>query len=463
MKAIKLTVKNIGMIADASIDLNQPLILFYGEIRQGKTTLLNAVKWVFGGAFPTDIIRRGEPEAMIRLDLDCGSIIRTFYVAKDGTTKARALIFEKGGTVVKDAVAEVKKLLNPFLLDQNYLASMSELERKKYFASMFAIDTAGLDSQIIAVEWKAVETRVKLKAYGEIDLTPVAKPADIWSLQDTRATIINMHRERQIAASGELAERRAEYAAAVAQIDGANRIIRDHNAQVTASTRDVQAARARILALEAELAAARLALSQTDGWLSENPPKRESPLPTMPDTAALEAQLSAAADTAEVDALLGKAQADEVRFNQYVKNEARQKEREADEALILGLDATVRELRSKKLAKLKACGESSGIPGLAFDEAGNFSYEECQAGMLSTSQLMRLSSQLSGLYPEGFGVELIDRAESLGRSIFDFVDQAKAENKTILASIVGEKPAMVPADVGVFVVEGGNVKSTSLL
>ena len=62
---------------------------------------------------------------------------------------------------------------------------------------------------------------------------------------------------------------------------------------------------------------------------------------------------------------------------------------------------------------------------------------------------------LSNLYPAGFGVDLIDRAESLGKSIFDFVEQAKAENKTILASIVGEKPAQVPADVGVFVVGAG--------
>lgn len=83
---------------------------------------------------------------------------------------------------------------------------------------------------------------------------------------------------------------------------------------------------------------------------------------------------------------------------------------------------------------------------------------ETEAGMLSTSQMMKLSSQLSALYPEGFGLDLIDRAESLGKSIFAFVDRAKAENKTILAAVVGEKPAEVPEEVGVFVVEGGVIK-----
>jgi len=65
---------------------------------------------------------------------------------------------------------------------------------------------------------------------------------------------------------------------------------------------------------------------------------------------------------------------------------------------------------------------------------------------------------LSALYPKGFGLELLDRGESLGKSIFQFVDRAKQENKTILATVVGERPAEVPAEVGVFVVEQGAVK-----
>lgn len=77
--------------------------------------------------------------------------------------------------------------------------------------------------------------------------------------------------------------------------------------------------------------------------------------------------------------------------------------------------------------------------------------------MLSTSQLMRLSSILSGHYPDGFGLDLIDRGESLGKSIFSFIERAKAEEKTILATVVGEKPAAIPEHVGVFVVEQGKL------
>jgi DNA repair ATPase RecN len=459
MKALKLTIKNVGLVEDAVIELNKPLLCFYGEIRQGKTTLLNAVKWVFGGTFPSDIIRRGETEALIRMDLDTGAVQRTFYVAKDGSTKARALVFEKNGTPVRDAVAEVKKMLNPFLLDQNHLSAMTELERKKYFASVFAVDTAGLDAEILATEEKASRARETLKAYGEIDLTEVAKPEDLMTLQVQRAEIVRLHIESQAALHVELANLRQGYQSKLDAANAENRLIRDLNAKVDTAEGNVRVYKEQITRLQRELEIQQTSLKETENWLAAYQRKDEVPAPGLPDTTALEARISNTADTATVDAALSKRQAEQVLYDQYVKNQTRQKEREADEALILSLEATTRELRNKRLAKLKTCGESSGIPGLAFDGAGNFSYEGCEAGMLSTSQLMKLSSQLSSLYPPGFGIELLDRAESLGRSVFDFIEQAKSQNKTILAAIVGEKPAMVPADVGVFVVEGGSVKA----
>ena len=445
------------MIADAVIELDKPLIIFFGEIRQGKTTLLNAVKWVFGGSFPTDIIRQGETEAAIVLDLDCGRIARSFYVGRDGTTKARPVVFERDGIAVKDPVAEIKKLLNPFLIDQGYLANMTELERKKYFAKLFAVDTSGLDKEIADTESKAVQTRAKLKAYGEIDLTPVEAPASVAELQATRERIITLHQEAQLALSNDLAARRQDYQAKRRSVDLANSAVRENNFQVNTAVREVTALHARIERLKIELSQVQADFDLKQLWLKDHDLQAEVPLPEQPDTQEIERKLLEHADTSKVDALLRKAEADQVRLDQYRKNQARQAEREQDEALIMSLDATVRELRAKKIAKLQEISNSTGIPGLAFDEAGNFSFEGSQAGMLSTSQIMRLSSMLSALYPEGFGVELIDRAESLGKSIFEFIDRAKEENKTILAAVVGEKPASAPAEVGVFVVENGRV------
>ncbi len=78
--------------------------------------------------------------------------------------------------------------------------------------------------------------------------------------------------------------------------------------------------------------------------------------------------------------------------------------------------------------------------------------------MLATSQLLRLSQILCGKFPEGLSLSLLDRAESLGENVMQLVEQAKAQNRTILATIVGNKPAEIPADVGVWVVTGGRVE-----
>ena len=78
--------------------------------------------------------------------------------------------------------------------------------------------------------------------------------------------------------------------------------------------------------------------------------------------------------------------------------------------------------------------------------------------MMSTSQLAQLSSALQSKYPDSMDMELIDQGESWGKSIYDLIEKAKKENKTILTTVVGEKPAKISELVGVFYVEKGEVK-----
>ena len=47
--------------------------------------------------------------------------------------------------------------------------------------------------------------------------------------------------------------------------------------------------------------------------------------------------------------------------------------------------------------------------------------------------------------------------EKAGELAGEYVDKAKREESTILATIVGEKPAQVPENIGVFVVENGEL------
>lgn len=427
MKIQKLIIKNIGLIEDLDLTLDKPLILFYGECRQGKTTILNAIRYAFGGAFPADLIRRGCLEAIVKLETDQGTVTREFYRADDGTNKARPLtVVNPAGARVAKPVEWLKQFLNPFLLDGDHLVNMLENERKKYFVQLFGTDMTALDKERAECEAKARELRATIRGYGDLDLTPVAR-VNVDDLRKQLTGIAEKNRQEE-----------ADAAIFNAGIDEHNRAVDNRERERTATMAEREIARKTFEDLTTRL-------QTQDAWIRDNPKKTERATPELLDSSKLADAISEAG-------------AQNVRADIFESNQQKAAARKEQETQVLNLEQRQRDIAAEKFAKLKALSDACGIPGLRFDVADHdFTYEDTTPGMLSTSQLMRLSSALSALYPDSLSLELIDRAESLGRSIFDFVDRAKRDNKTILATIVGEKPAEAPDNVGVFVVEGGKV------
>jgi DNA repair ATPase RecN len=302
MKVKRLIIKNIGMIKDTTIELNKPLILFYGELMQGKTTILNSVKWCFGGPYPSDIIRHGEKEASVTLEFEGGSILREWYKGKDEQTHAREIVFVNDGKIIKKPVKEIEKFLNPFLLDQDYLRKMTELERKQYFTQLFAVDTTEIDNEMSQIEIDARDLRSKIKGYGEIDLTEV-KPIDISPLKV------------------ELTRIKGNYASRIREIDTENRIIIEHNRTVQDDNRDIQSWDNQVKEIETNIKSLQTKLEDVQNrrndlavWVKENPPKPEQQKPEPPDTSSLENEIT-------------EATANQVRVEQYQKNLTRSQER----------------------------------------------------------------------------------------------------------------------------------------
>ena len=427
MRVTRLTIKNVGVVADACIEINKPLIVFYGDVRQGKTTILNAVRWCLGGAFPSDIIRHGEDRAYVRIDIENGSIVREWYRAADGSTKAKDVTLIKDGAIVKRPVAFLQAMLNPFQLNQNHLVDMSELERRRFFAELFNTSDAETDARIAKWAAEASELRAKIKGYGHIDLTPPPVDDGMESL------------------TAQLAEIEADYAAQCRQVEDRNAAANAHNAHVTRAQAEAESIHREIKALEAKLDALRKRAEAAAIWLQANQPQAIEPTPPRPDVSDLQVRMA-------------EARANEVRLEQYQANLERARLLRADEARVSELEQAQRQAKASKVKRLADLSESCGIPGLAFDAAGEAVFEGTSAAMLSTSQIMRLSELLSARYPDGFGLDLLDRGESLGSSIFSLIDRATQEQKTILATVVGERPASVPDNVGVFVVENGTVR-----
>ena len=425
MKVTRIIIHNIGLIADTTIECNLPLLIFYGQVCAGKTTILNAVRWACGGEYPDDIMRHGSVEAFVELIFEGGSIKREWYIGRDQTTKARSIKFIKDGRLIDQPTAAIKLFLNPFLLDQDYLRNMNDMDRKRFFVEQFGVDTKALDEEQLKLEREAQTLRAEIKAYGAIDTTPVEVP-DVSVLKQRRQEGLDAYRTQ------------------VASLEKINRATLDENAQWDRSQEEAKQMDGELWALEKKLTEMRDKRAKLGLWLGRH--AKEDPLP-----------IPAAPDMTPYDTRINNAAADQVRFEQYQKNVARAKEAEAKGTALTQHEIRISEIRLEKITKLKGISDTCGVPGLAFDEAGNFTYEGTTAGMLSTSQLMRLSSAVAELYPEGFGLDLLDRGESLGRHIFQYIDRAREKNTTILATVVGERPAKVPSGCGVFVVQDGVV------
>jgi len=78
------------------------------------------------------------------------------------------------------------------------------------------------------------------------------------------------------------------------------------------------------------------------------------------------------------------------------------------------------------------------------------------------TQIPEFHNTSNDAYDEKYGKQPAHRVRIRiswnGRSIFNYVQKAKDEQKTILATIVGERPSQVPENIGVFVIEKGRVK-----
>ena len=434
IRITSITVRNLGPIADAAIQIdNKPLVIFYGEVRQGKTTILNAVRWALGGTFPDDIIRHGADEAMARIDFTEGGVAgwcsRSWYKsAKDGSLKAREIEFVRGGAKVKGRVADaVKGLLNPFQMRQGFFSDMGETERRKYMAEMFGVEDPTADAELLALDSKAKELRAVLTGFGEIDLTEPAPIPDVAKIKMERDAMASQH------------------AAECKRVQDSNDAAKEHNSARSLGLHKIEEWKREVEELLKKARVLNDNIINGSAWLIENPQFIIMDPVAAPDTSALESQLADAA-------------ALRVRHEQHAANKTRAAQRDAKRAELAAAESRQKELRAAKVARLAEVGSKSGVAGLVFAENGGFTFEGTDAGMLSTSQVMRLSELLSARYPEGFNLSLLDRGESMGKSIFALIERAAAEEKTILATVVGEKPAKTPDGVGVFIVEGGQVK-----
>lgn len=450
MKIKSLEIKNIGMVEDQKIEINKNLNLFYGQTKQGKSTIaIKSIQMLLGTGFPDDVIRHGEKEGSITMVLENGSISRSYYYNKAGKITARELVYIKDGQPVPKPARAIANMINPFLLDQDILAKKTGFEREKFFFEIFDIDTDKIDNEIAVELSAAKDLRAEVKAIGEINVEPV----ELIDVEDVKGELdgitmkYNQEKSEWQAKCNQIRAKVSEEREAAhdlsLNIDQANMRIRNHKA-------DIESYEAKILELQKSIQESKGFISDSQKWLEENPPieLEPTPLPEEPQ----------APDTSELDEKISDAKANKVLYDQYQENLKKQEAKNAKAKTLKEKEMKIAELRKEKTTLLASFSEETGIDGISFNEDGKLTYENTSFDMISTSQQMELSQKMAATMSNDLGIELIDRGESLGDSIYKYIDRAKNENIAIMAAIVGEAPAEKPEDADVWVVEDGSAE-----
>ena len=108
-----LHIKNIGIIDDLTVDLNEGLNVLTGETGAGKTLIIDAIQIICGGRFSKEMIRKGETNSFIELCMfepeNDKSMDGNIIISREISTNGKNMCKINGRMVT---VAELKDLIS---------------------------------------------------------------------------------------------------------------------------------------------------------------------------------------------------------------------------------------------------------------------------------------------------------------------------------------------------------------
>jgi len=207
-----LHIKNIGIIDDLSIDLNQGFNVLSGETGAGKTLIIDSIEIISGGRFSKEMIRKGEDYSFVELNIYMpeneiaidGNIIVTREIHSNGRNSCKI-----NGRLV--TVTELKEFMKK-LIDihgqhdnQTLLDSSSHIELLDNFSGEELVEIKN-EYKLKYSKYNKIKNELKLN-YGdekekqrkldllkyqlnEIEKSELKKDEDI-ELEEKRKLILN--------------------------------------------------------------------------------------------------------------------------------------------------------------------------------------------------------------------------------------------------------------------------------
>lgn len=167
-----LRIKNIGIIDDLSIDLNNGLNVLTGETGAGKTLIIDSLGIISGGRFSKEMIRKGETNSFVEICMyepeNENSIEGNIIVSREINSNGRNMCKINGRMVT---VNELKNFMSKFIEIHGQNDNQSLLDNKfhlKYLDGFIGEELLKYKQEYKENYTRYIEIKQELKAnYGD--------------------------------------------------------------------------------------------------------------------------------------------------------------------------------------------------------------------------------------------------------------------------------------------------------
>lgn len=167
-----LHIKNIGIIDDLSIDLNDGLNVLTGETGAGKTLIIDSLEIISGGRFSKEMIRKGEANSFVEICMyepdNENSIDGNIIVSREINANGKNMCKINGRMVT---VNELKNFMSQFIEIHGQNDNQSLLDNKfhlEYLDGYIGQNLSKIKDEYVKKYKRYLEIKKELKAnYGD--------------------------------------------------------------------------------------------------------------------------------------------------------------------------------------------------------------------------------------------------------------------------------------------------------
>ncbi len=167
-----LHIKNIGIIDDLSIDLNEGLNVLTGETGAGKTLIIDSLEIISGGRFSKEMIRKGETNSFVEICMyepqNENSVDGNIIVSREVNLNGKNMCKINGRMVT---VNELKNFMSKFIEIHGQNDNQSLLDNKfhlKYLDGYIGEELSSIRDKYKEKYQRYLEIKKELKAnYGD--------------------------------------------------------------------------------------------------------------------------------------------------------------------------------------------------------------------------------------------------------------------------------------------------------